>query len=342
MIQASDGYALEFNLDDRNKSLSTQDWESDRPEVEEVPAYVKRRSAGVWTCLATLSVVLALVVVYGYTVLKQEGIQLEQVPGMTRSLSAIGQHLANVEVSLAHSRLDQQKLALQVQSIDAGTKAALSVTQQQTRQLIAHVQGTLLNQMKQQTTALQAQVSQLVGERKADRTQLAQLEDQLTQARAELETTRADYAHQIAALREQQGEEHQELASLSNSLPTRQVTFEVQKNQTSEVIPGVSFQLTKTDVERQRFDGFIESLAGHQRVSVQSQGVRSPVVFFPSEHNKACVMVVTSVDQKGAVGYLLIPASNGTTDQTDFISSTDTKVNPTTVPSGSESSVADP
>ncbi len=340
MIPASEENALELNLDRRDRSQGVQAWENDRAESEEVPAYYKRRSAGVWTWLATLTVALAVIGAYGYSILTQEGIQSEQIPGMTRSLSAIGQHLGDVERRLANSRVDQQHLASQVQSIDAASKVALGLTQQQTSQLVAHVQGAMLKQLKQQTAAFQAQVTQLASERKADRAQLAQMADQLTQARYELETTRADHTRQVELLREQQGEEHRELASINNSLPTRQVPFEIQKNRRAQVASAVSLQVTKIDVRHQRFDGWIESTLGNQKVWIQSQGVGSPVVFYPGAQNKPVVMVVTSVDQKGAVGYLLLPTTNNSqSDQAAFISSASSQADPKAVLPGESSAL---
>ncbi|MGD0224169.1 MAG: hypothetical protein ABSF71_17710 [Terriglobia bacterium] len=342
MIRASEGYAAEFKLDNLNRSQTAQDWEIDRADVEELPAYYKRRSAGVWACIATLTVALAVVVAYGYTVLWQEGIQLEQVPVIAKSLPAIAQHLGNVERRLADSRADQQNLASQVRSIDAESKAALGRTRGQTGQLVANLKASLLKGLNQQTSMFQTQLAQLTSERNADQLHLAQVEAQLSQARNELETARTDFASQVAALREQQGQEHRELASLSDSLPTHQVAFEALKNHQDEVIPGVSFQLTKTDVRHQRFDGTIASAPGNQRVSVQSQGVRTPVVFFPSEQGKAYVMVVTSINQNGVTGYLLIPAKNGTTAPTDFISATDNPQRPISNPVSHGGNLAEP
>ena len=148
-----------------------------------------------------------------------------------------------------------------MQKIDAGTKVAIDQTRQQTGKQLASVKAALVKALNQQTSAFQTQLSQLMNERNADRTQLAQVEEQLSTARDQLETARKDYDSQVAALREQQGVEDRELASISSSLPTHQVAFEAQKNQAAEVIPGVTFRLTKTDVRHQRFDGMIASSA---------------------------------------------------------------------------------
>lgn len=346
MIRASDGQAAEFKLENFNRSETASQtaraWEFDRADVEELPAYYKRRSAGVWACIATLTVALAAVVAYGYAILQQQGIQVEQVPGLAKSLPAIAQHLGNVERRLADSRIDQQNLASQVHAIDVQSKAALGQTQQQTGQLVANMKASVLKGLNQQTATLQAQLNQLTSERNADKAHMAQVEAQLSQAQSELETARNDFTSQVAALREQQGQEHRELTSLSDSLPTRQVAFEVQKNHQDEVIPGVSFQLTKADVRHQRFDGTIASAAGSQKVSVQGQSARSPVVFFPSEHAKPYVMVVTSVSQKAVSGYLLVPARNSTTDPKDVISATEAPQSPTSTSVSHTGSVAQP
>jgi hypothetical protein len=322
MNPASEENALRLNLDERNQSQRTQHWESDRAESDEVPTYYKRQTAGVWACLATLAVALAVVAIYGYSVLTQEGTQLQEIPGMTKSLSAVGAHVGDVERRLADAREQQQHLASQVQSVDAESKAALSLSQQHTGELIAQTQETVLKSVNQQTSAVQAQVSRLMKERDADHASLAQMQDQLTQARNELETTRNDYARQVDALRDQQAADHRDLASITNSLPSRQLDFAVQKNQAAEIAPGITFRLTKLDLRHQRYDGLIESAPSNQKILVRNQGVRNPVVFYPGEDGKAFVMVVTTLDQKRTAGYLLTPPGDHA-GKTGLVSSID-------------------
>lgn len=342
MIQGSEGCAPEFEMEKLDQFQAIRDSESDRPESEEVPAYFKRRSAGVWACIATLAVALTVAVIYGYSVLKQESIQSEQVPGIVKSLPAIAQHVSNLEGRLADSRADQQNLSSEIRKVDAGTMAALDQTRQETGKQIASVKDVLAKQLSQQTSVFQTQLSQLRSARDAEGLQLAQVQEQLSKARFELETARKDYDSQVATLREQQGVEDRELASISNSLPTRQVAFETQKNQAAEVIPGVTFQLTKTDIRHQRFDGMIVSTPGKQSVSVQSQSVQSPVMFFPHEQTKPYVMVVTSVNQKGVTGYLLIPSKAGATETADFISTADRPLSPASMPASHDGSGVKP
>ena len=247
--------------------------------------------------------------------------------------------MANVEGRLVDARADQQHLALQVQDTYAASIAALDKTRQQSEKQMSSAKRAVLQVLNQRASAFEGQLSRLQSERDADRLRLAQVEEQLSEARHELASARENDASQLAAIRAQQGEENRQLALISESLPTRQVTFQGQKHQAAEVVPGVTFQLTKTDVRRQRFDGIITSTASHQAVSVQGRSARSPVMFFPTEQGRVEVMVVTSVSQKGVTGYILVPAGKGTGSATDFISAVDHPVSPRSAPSGLESNL---
>jgi hypothetical protein len=120
------------------------------------------------------------------------------------------------------------------------------------------------------------------------------------------------------------------------------VAFDIQKNLPVEIAPGVFFELTKADIGRQRFDGWIESRPGHQRVSVQGQGVRTPIVFFPSEESKALQMVVTRISGIGAAGYVLTPAGITSAEQAHIVSAAENPASPVTVPSSTKVSLTEP
>src|ERR1017187_2668203 len=218
MAQGREGFAYDFSFE--NGLVAEMELEAHRPEVEEVPAYYKRRAAGLWACLASLAVIFAVAIAYGYSILQHEDIQLEQVPGIAKSLSAIGLHVADVERRLADSKTDQHNLAARIQNIAAESAAGLNLNRQQTAAMVAHVQQILSARVNQQTAALQPELSQLIRERDADRARLAQLEQQLAQARYDLASTRQDSTRQAEAVSALQDELHHEIASINNSLFT--------------------------------------------------------------------------------------------------------------------------
>jgi hypothetical protein len=324
MIEASEGFPTDEAMDERAGWYRLQHGDTALTEAEDdVPAYHRRRSAGTWVWLAVLTVSLGVAVAYGYSVLEQLGIQTDQIPGLTRSLPAFSQHMASLENRLVDSRAAEGMLAARLQSVDAESKAAILETRQETHRMASQVQLSLTRQIGVQSAALQAQMAKLATDRATDQARLAQMEDQVTAQQSALEAARADYARELATLRDQQSAQHQELASLRSSLPTQPVTFDIHKDQPFEIAPGVTFRLTKTDLGRQRFDGWIESAAQHQRVSVQSQSVRTPIVFFPSESGKALMLVVTQVQAGGASGYLMVPSAADLTGKLDVASATD-------------------
>lgn len=284
-------------------------WKREIVDAQEVPPYYKRRSAGVWAGLAAIAVALVAASVYGYWLLEQQDIQVAQIPGIVRSLPELHQRMVSTANALNAARIDQQNLAAQLQSVDAGANAALENTRQQMTALVGQMQRHLLTGMNQTSTALQAQVSQLLSQQGSYQNRLAQLETQLIQARADLTNARREYAQELADLRSEQIAQSQQLVALNSALPTRQIVFQIQKNQPTNIAPGVSFKLTKTDVGHQRFDGFIVA-AGEQKLLLQNQGLQNPVVFLPSDEGKPLLMVATRIDHQSVAGYLLVPANN--------------------------------
>jgi hypothetical protein len=262
MYQVSEGFANGLNLE---RSVDTDRVErapAEVSEVEDVAPYYKRRSAGVWACLASLSLVLAVVVGYGYNILEQEDMQIEQVPGMAKSISAIGQHVGNVEKRLADARVDQQNLAAQIQKVGAQSQMALNVTQQQTEAMIARTQETVFRHLNQQTGPLQPALAQLMRERTADRARLAQLEQQLLQARYEIASTKRDYTRQVESFRELQDELHHEIASLSNSSPAPSLNADVQADHEVASARGDSSRTSTVQDRPQSIDGSVVPATG--------------------------------------------------------------------------------
>ncbi len=320
----SDGREMDtpmINSDYRFQERSGRAWEADSTEFEVPAPYHRRTSAGMWACLATLTVGLAVSIAYGYAVLRQENVQLEQIPGIVKSLPAMSQQLANLENRLEFAGVSQRRLASEVRSLDVSSKASLEEMRQHSGQMVAQVRQSLLKDMDQRTAGLETQVALLASQRNADLQVLAQMKEQVLQARAEMEKAQKDYALELSALQERQGAERHELASLTGSLPTRQVSFAVEKNRQTIIVPGISFQLIKTDVHHQRFDGLIESTPGDKAISVQSQGVRNPVMFYPGDSVKGFLFVVTRVDDKEVYGYLLVPSDQ--VDQANSLSAAD-------------------
>ncbi len=335
----TEGCVPQLVLEGKGRRQGVDDeWENER--ADDVSPYRRRKSAGIWVAVATLAIALAFVAGYGYSVLSDQDSLLSQIPGMTSSLPAINEHLSSLEKRLDEWRNSQQALASHVGQMDAGWKLALGTAKQQTAALIAETQINLRREMVAQTQAISAQLLQVESNERTYQARLMHVEAQLAEAREQVSTLRRDYSQEVAALQSQQAEAQREIATLNSALATRQVAFEVQKDQPQEIVPGMSLHLTNTDVRFQRFDGWIEPSPNGEKLWVRGQGIEQPFVFYPNQQDEAYELVVTSVSDKGASGFLLVPAAGSAIDQAgldDGKSST-----PVTLFPASQSRITDP
>ena len=306
--QWSVGAKLAF--EDTEIGMQDDSWEGDHSR--EVPAYHKRRTAGLWTALATLAVALVVAASYGYSVISKNNAQLAWLPGLTKSLSAVRGRLDGLETRLQVWQDGQKNLAARIQQMDAGWKSKLNDVRLHAAKLVNDAYQKEQEELNLRTAAINAQMVQMASRQRAEQIHMAQLEQDLARTRQELASVRENYTRELAGLREQQTSNRREIASINNLLATDEVDFEITKNQGEEIVPGVSLHLTKTDTQRQRFQGWIWLAGNRHTIWVRGQGIQRPVVFYPKAGGEAYELVVTRVNQKDATGYLLIPRDAAT------------------------------
>ena len=285
-------------------------WEGD--QSREVPAYHQRRSAGLWTALATLAVALVVVASYGYSVISQNNAQLAWLPSLEKSVSGVRGRLDGLETRLQAWQDGQKNLAARLQQIDAGWKSKLNDMRLHTAQLVDSASQKEQEDLNHSAAVFNAQMAQMVARQSAEQVHMAQLEQDLARTRQELASVRENYARELAGLREQQTSNQRQISTINNLLSTDEVDFEITKNQEEELVPGVSLHLTKTDIQHQSYQGWIWLAANRRTIWVRGQGVQRPVVFYPKAGGEAYELVVTRVNEKDATGYLLIPRDTNT------------------------------
>jgi hypothetical protein len=300
------GSVLNLAFEDRDVQRVEGEWERDLKG--EVTSYHKRKSAGVWTGLATLAVALAVAIGYGYTVMSDEDARLSQLPGLASSLSSLGLRASNLEKRLANWSASQQALAVRIQQVSGVLESGLEATQKHSEKLVAQVRADLQRQLAARTQGLEARLNQVATDQDAEQFKVAQLQEQLLRTRQELVAARESYARELAGLRAEQGQDRLELLSLFNQLKVHEVTFTIPNGQDQMVVEGISFHPTKTDVRRQRFDGWIEFSPGPSALQIRGQGVRQPILFRASPEDRDYQLVVTSINPAGVAGYVLVPS----------------------------------
>lgn len=279
------------------------EWESD------VPVYHKRRRAGLWTAIAVLTVALAVLAAYGYSVISQHDAELGWLSTRLGSISAVRAQANRLEASLKDWTGRQNNLAAQVQKMDGRWKSSLNSVRLQAAQLVANAYQKGHDELNQRTAILNAQIAEMASRQYAQQVHIAQLEKELAGTRQELASAKANYNRELASLQTQEVSSQREIASLDNTLSTDQVDFEATKNRDEEIVHGVSLHLTATDLAHQRFRGWIWLAESRRTIWVGSHPIDRPVVFYPNSGGEAYELVVTRVAPKEVAGYLLVPSS---------------------------------
>lgn len=314
MGQVKEKWGVEYepSLDDI-EIHSFEQW--DRDHSIDAPVYHRRRTAGLWTALATLAVVLAVAAVYGYSVLSKHDSELMWLSGRVSSFSAVRDHANRLEAMLKEWNVRQESLRAQVQKMDAGWKSGLNDVRLHAAALVANANQREHNDLNQRAAALNAQIAEISSRQDTEQVHIAKLERELTSARQELASAKAGYTRELAALRQQQVSNQHEIVSLNNLLSTDQINFEAEKNHDAEIVPGVLLHLTTTDIARQRYGGWIWLTRSRRRIWIRRQVIESPQVFYPVAGGQAYELVVTQVNTKDVAGYLLVPSSTSSQQQ---------------------------
>jgi sortase A len=87
----------------------------------------------------------------------------------------------------------------------------------------------------------------------------------------------------------------------------RRVSFEVSKDHSRQVSPGISLGLTGIERARLRVNGWIWVMPDRRTIWMREQSVREPVIFYGYKDGKQRELVITSVATNSVKGYLLLP-----------------------------------
>jgi len=87
----------------------------------------------------------------------------------------------------------------------------------------------------------------------------------------------------------------------------KRVDFEVVKNHSRQLAPGISIGLTETDVFNRRVDGWMWVMPDRRTIWLRGQSTREPITFYGREDGKKCELVISSVTRSSMRGYLLSP-----------------------------------
>lgn len=271
--------------------------------------------------LVTLSVGAATW--YAFPTLKRHDAMLAQNAGVKQSVQTLGGRIDQQNSKLAEWSKAQDQLRGEIADLRKEMRARLEAVRRQTgrsaEELIHRVQAEVTSEID----SIKEKVAGLETSREADRTQIAALENELGQLRKEMaEQTQqlndkisangAGTEKLVAGLEASQERDRKEVDDLNKKLAIRRIDFEVNKGHSYELSPGISLEISGTDIAYRRVTGWMWVLPDRRTIWLREQGAQEPVVFYSNNDGKKRELVITSVTKHSAVGYLLVPEESKT------------------------------
>ncbi len=278
----------------------------------------KRRIAG-WSAVLALLVAGGIgVSKYGHPFMENHRQLMAQFPGLQESVAAVGKRMDDTEEKLRAWTADRDGLTERLSTLEKRVNHNLQLARKQTQEMTSQIEQRLETAMNQRQGAMQTRVDQIESSQESERVRTARLEEQMAGLRREVQQQVAQVQQQtgrdlnnvgqrVARLDQRADHSEHEMNALSQKVDWQRVDFEVPKNSTRELLPGITLHVSRTDISHRRFDGWMWVLPEHRTVWVRSQGAQQPVVFYSKLDNRPHELVVTQVTKKAVIGYLLVP-----------------------------------
>ena len=269
------------------------------------------------TC-AVLTLGMAGAVWYTLPILKKHDSLLAQSAGVKQSVNALGGRLEQQNQKLAESSKGLEQLRQEIADVRREMRWRMATVKKQAGKSADELFGRVQKEVRGEIDGIWTKVARLELSRDADEVQIAGLQDELIQLREELALETQDLSDQIAesgsaterrltGLDASQERDRKALEAVNRKLAIRRIDFEVTKGRNVELAPGISVEITGTDVAYRRVSGWMWVLPDRRTIWLRKRGAQEPVVFYSNDDGKKRELVITSVTKRSAAGYLLLP-----------------------------------
>jgi hypothetical protein len=241
---------------------------------------------------------------FGYFTLKKTNIQLTQLFGNQAALNTLGQRVDTAESKLLDVTGRWEGLAQGVTMLESKVNRNVQQTRKYAEGLTEQLHQQVRAELAAGTSVLDARLRQVESEQTDQRSQLARVEGELRQ---QITSAREETGRDLSGVHQQVDNNARNLDSLSLRLDRERVDFEVVRGRTTELVPGVSLQISGTNNQYQRFRGSLWLLQDRRTLWLRDESVHQPVRFYHKEGGQPYELVVTDVTKHSVIGYLLVP-----------------------------------
>ena len=257
-----------------------------------------------------------------YPKLQEHNHWVTEMPAVKDSLSTFEGRMKAAEEQLRTQDGDRSTWEKRLDTLEGKVHRSLQSSLQTARHETERLTAQLRIEMERRGQVLQARLASLESDRETDRARVARLEQNVNATRAGM----AQQSQQIAQLRERTNHDldhlDQQVASLHGDLSHHQrnldvletrtgqqrIDFEVSKNHSRDVAPGVSLAVNRTNTAYRRVDGWLWLMPDRRTVWIRGQNVQQPVIFYTREDPRPRELVFTHVTKDAVVGYVLMPS----------------------------------
>jgi chaperonin cofactor prefoldin len=274
--------------------------------------YYPRKTGASWLTVFVLFLLLLGLAAYGYLAFRRNNMSLAQLPGLQGVVSTLGGRMDATEAKLRDLTDNWTGLSGRVSTLEHKLSAGLVATRKQSEELVAQAEKRMQAQMNQRAQETDARIARIESNEAQDRSRIAQMQGQMQnqagELRQELRASQDRTGRDLSNLHQQLSENQDSVHGLARQLTRERVNFEVARNSTVEVVPGISLTVSKTDVSYQRFQGYLSLTADGRTLRLRNVGAQQAVPFYSTEAERPYDLVVTRVNRDGILGYLLLPA----------------------------------
>jgi hypothetical protein len=96
---------------------------------------------------------------------------------------------------------------------------------------------------------------------------------------------------------------------LADAVRRNRIDFELYRNKTKEVAPGIFLTVWDMDVEHQQINGSLQISSEGRTVSLRGQGTQKVMIFATKSDVRSHELIFTRIGKQDVSGYLLIPTT---------------------------------
>lgn len=249
---------------------------------------------------------------------RKQAALIRDVPAVRDSVNAVSQRMQKAEANIQSWARDREGFGGRLDLLET----RWSEQARQMRQMRDGIMARVHNELAQYDSRVNSRLTGFEAQREEDqatiagmRRQIAELGTTVARQQARLVAMESNASadkqvleQQVAGIRDDSHQDRGELRELSRSLEPQRINFEISRNHSQHLAPGVSLCVTNTDVAHRRVSGWMWIMPDRKTIWLRGQGAMQPVIYYSAVDGKRREVVFTSVTNSGAVGYMLLPA----------------------------------